>query len=70
VCSLLAGQGVHMSIDLATALLSAWGAASTLVGVLLTASGAIAARRFVGSIRSAELGIKETRESLARRWNG
>ena len=43
--------------------LPAW-AASTLVGVMLTGSGAIAARYFVGSMRSAELGMKETRESL------
>ena len=43
--------------------LPAW-AASTLIGVMLTGAGAIAARYFVGSIRSAELGMKETRESL------
>ena len=43
--------------------LPAW-AASTLVGVTLTVAGAITARYFVGSIRSAELGMKETRESL------
>ena len=43
--------------------LPAW-VASTLVGVALTGAGAIAARHFVGSIRSAELGMKETRESL------
>ena len=43
--------------------LPAW-AASTLVGVTLTGAGAIAARYFVGAIRSAELGMKETRESL------
>ena len=43
--------------------LPAW-AASTLVGVLLTGAGAIAARHFFGSMRSAELGMKETRESL------
>jgi len=43
--------------------LPAW-AASTLVGVMLTGSGALAARYFVGSMRSAELGMKETRESL------
>ena len=43
--------------------LPAW-AASTLVGVTLTGAGTIAARHFVGSIRSAELGMKETRESL------
>ena len=43
--------------------LPAW-AASTLVGVMLTGSGALAARYFVGSIRNAELGMKETRETL------
>ena len=43
--------------------LPAW-AASTLVGVMLTGSGALAARYFVGSIRNAEFGMKETRESL------
>jgi ABC-type uncharacterized transport system permease subunit len=43
--------------------LSAW-AASTLVAVTLTGAGAIGARHFVGSVRSAELGMKETRESL------
>ena len=43
--------------------LPAW-AASTLVGLTLTGAGAIAANYFVGSIRSAELGMKETRESL------
>lgn len=43
--------------------LPAW-AASALVGVILTGWGAIAARYFVGSMRSAELGMKETRESL------
>ena len=43
--------------------LPAW-AASTLIGVLLTGSGAIAARYFVQSMRSAELGMKDTRESL------
>ena len=43
--------------------LPAW-AASTLVGMTLMGAGAIAARYFVGAIRSAELGMKETRESL------
>ena len=43
--------------------LPAW-AASTLVGVMLTGAGAMATRYFVGSLRSAELGLKETRESL------
>jgi hypothetical protein len=37
----------------------AW-AASTLVGVMPTGGGAIAARYLVGSMRSAELGMKET----------
>jgi hypothetical protein len=41
----------------------AW-AASTLVGVILTGAGAISARHFVGAMRQAELGMKETRESL------
>ena len=41
----------------------AW-AASALVGVVLTAGGAIAAHHFVGAIRQAELGMKETRESV------
>ena len=43
--------------------LPAW-AASTLVGLLLTAAGAISARYFIGAVRNAELGMKETRESL------
>ena len=43
--------------------LPAW-ASSTLVGVVLTGTGAIGARYFVGAVRSAELGMKETRESL------
>jgi hypothetical protein len=43
--------------------LPAW-AASTLVGVTLTGAGAIAARYFIDSIRSAELGMKETRETV------
>jgi hypothetical protein len=43
--------------------LPAW-AASALVGVVLTAGGAIAAQHFVGAIRQAELGMKETRESV------
>jgi hypothetical protein len=45
--------------------LPAW-AASTLVGVLLTGAGAIAARYFVGAVCGAELGLKETRESLRK----
>jgi Putative Actinobacterial Holin-X, holin superfamily III len=43
--------------------LPAW-AASTLVGVMLSGGGAISARHFIGAVRSAELGMKETRESL------
>jgi hypothetical protein len=43
--------------------LPAW-AASTLVGVVLTAGGAVAARHFVGALRNAELDLKETRESV------
>jgi hypothetical protein len=43
--------------------LPAW-AASSLVGVALTGAGTVAARYFVGSIRSTELGMRETRESL------
>ena len=41
----------------------AW-AASTLVGFALTVGGALSARHFVGGLRRAELGLKETRESL------
>ena len=43
--------------------LPAW-AASTLVGVMLTGAGTVAARYFVGSMRNARLDMKETRESL------
>ena len=43
--------------------LPAW-AASTLVGLVLTAGGALSARFFVSAIRQTELGLKETRESL------
>ena len=43
--------------------LPAW-AASTLVGLMLTGAGAICARHFVVAMRSSELGMKETRESL------
>ena len=43
--------------------LPAW-AASTLVGVMLTGVAAISARHFIGAVRNAELGIKETRASL------
>jgi hypothetical protein len=43
--------------------LPAW-AASTVVGVTLTGAGAVSARYFIGLVRNAELGMKETRESL------
>ena len=43
--------------------LPAW-AASTLVGVVLTAGGTLSARFFVSALRQTELGLKETRESL------
>jgi len=43
--------------------LPAW-AAATVVGVMLTGSGAVAARYFVGSMRSTQLDMKDTRESL------
>ena len=43
--------------------LPAW-AASTLVGIALTGGGALSARYFIGLVRNAELGMKETRESL------
>jgi hypothetical protein len=41
----------------------AW-AASTVVGIVLTAEGALSARFFGGAIRHTELGLKETRDSL------
>jgi Putative Actinobacterial Holin-X, holin superfamily III len=62
----VAGAAVLVSALVLTLIalgLPAW-AASTLVGVTLTGAGAIAANYSVGSIRSAELGMKETRESL------
>src|SRR5688572_16692910 len=43
--------------------LPAW-AASTLVGVGLTAGGALSARFFFSAIRQTELDLKETRQSL------
>jgi hypothetical protein len=43
--------------------LPAW-AASTLVGLILTGAGAMSARHFIAAVRNAELGMKETRESL------
>jgi ABC-type uncharacterized transport system permease subunit len=62
----VAGAAVFVSavvLSLVALGLPAW-AASTLVGVTLTGVGAIAARYFVAAIRSAELGMKKTRESL------
>jgi hypothetical protein len=43
--------------------LPAW-AAATLVGTVLTGAGAVSARHFLGTVRHAELGMRETRESL------
>ena len=43
--------------------LPAW-AASTLVGLVLTAGGALSALFFVSAIRQTDLGLKETKESL------
>jgi hypothetical protein len=43
--------------------LPAW-AASMLVGVVLTGAGAISARHFIGTLRHAEFGMNQTRESL------
>jgi hypothetical protein len=43
--------------------LPAW-AASLVVGVVLTAAGALGARYFIGAIRQVELGLKDTRESV------
>ncbi len=43
--------------------LPAW-AAATLVGLLLTAGGALAAWHFIGETRRLELTLRETRESV------
>ena len=62
----LAGAAVLVSalvLILVALGLPAW-ASSTLVGVVLTGTGTIGARYFVGAVRSADLGMKETRESL------
>ena len=62
----LAGAAVLVSalvLILVALGLPGW-AAATLVGVVLAGGGAIAARYFVGAVRNAELGMKETRESL------
>ena len=64
----VATAGVAVFVSALVLLLIALGvpawAASTLVGVILTGAGAISARHFVGELRQAELGMKETRESL------
>jgi hypothetical protein len=39
-------------------------AAATLVGLVLIVAGGLSARHFASAIRQAELGLKETRESL------
>jgi hypothetical protein len=43
--------------------LPAW-ASGTLVGILLTAGGALSARHFLGKLRGVEFTLKETRESV------
>lgn len=66
VCVAAAGAAVLVSalvLILIALGMPAW-AASILIGVVLTGAGAIAARHFIGAVRSAELGMKETRESL------
>ena len=64
----VAAAGVAVFVSALVLMLIALGvpawAASTLVGVILTGAGAISARHFVGELRQAELGMKETRESL------
>jgi hypothetical protein len=66
VCVAFAGAAVLVSalvLMLVAVGLPAW-AAATLVGIVLTGAGAIAARYFISALRSAEFGMKETRESL------
>jgi Putative Actinobacterial Holin-X, holin superfamily III len=66
VCLAVAGAAVLVSalvLILIALGVPAW-AASTLVGLILTGGGALAARHFVGAIREADLGMQETRESL------
>jgi hypothetical protein len=43
--------------------LPAW-AAATIVGLVFTIGGALSARYFVNTLRHAELGLKETRQSV------
>ena len=62
----IAGLGVLVSalvLILIAIGLPPW-AAATAVAVMLIVSGAVAARYFVGLVHGAELGMKETRESL------
>jgi hypothetical protein len=66
VCVAVAGAAVLVSalvLILVALGLPAW-AAATLVGLLLTGAGVLAARHFFNSVRSTEFGMKETRESL------
>jgi len=66
VCVVVAGAAVLVSalvLILIALGVPAW-ASSTLVGLILTGGGAIAARHFVGAMRHADLGMRETRESL------
>ena len=66
VCVAAAGAAVLVSavvLILIALGLPAW-AASALVGLTLTAAGAISARHFASAMGQAELGMKETRESL------
>ena len=64
----VAAAGVAVFVSALVLMLIALGvpawAASTLVGVILTGAGAISTRHFVSELRQAELGMKETRESL------
>ena len=65
---LVAGAGAAVLVSalvltLIAAGIPAW-AASTVVGLTLTGAGAIGARHFFDAMRQAELGLKETRESV------
>lgn len=65
---LVAGAGAAVLVSALVLVLIALGvpawAASIAVGLTLTGAGAIGARHFVAAMRQAELGLKETRESL------
>ena len=52
-----------MVLGLVAVGMPAW-AAAALVGVVLTAAGAIGARYFMSALRHAEVGLTHTRESL------